>query len=137
MGFALRRLMSWIARASSSLPVPVSPVISTVASVGATRLACASIFSTASLSPTMPIVPVVPPELLAQVDVLHLQPVAEPLHLLERLLELFLPSPSLRDVAEDTERLDRASGGVTFDDAHLCDETTFLPGSDAGSDTRC
>src|ERR1041384_3434983 len=30
-------LMSWIARAASSLPVPVAPVISTEASVGATR----------------------------------------------------------------------------------------------------
>src|SRR5215217_3408646 len=32
-----RGLMSWIARAASSLPVPVAPVISTEASVGATR----------------------------------------------------------------------------------------------------
>src|ERR1044072_1993111 len=30
-------LMSWIARAASSLPVPVAPVMSTEASVGATR----------------------------------------------------------------------------------------------------
>ena len=29
--------MSWIARAASSLPVPVAPVMSTEASVGATR----------------------------------------------------------------------------------------------------
>src|SRR6476619_68614 len=32
-----RGLMSWIARAASSLPVPVAPVMSTEASVGATR----------------------------------------------------------------------------------------------------
>src|SRR5918995_3543474 len=32
-----RGLMSWIARAASSLPVPVAPVTSTEASVGATR----------------------------------------------------------------------------------------------------
>ena len=33
-GLAVRRLWEWIARAISSLPVPVSPLISTVASVG-------------------------------------------------------------------------------------------------------
>src|SRR5215208_8368552 len=32
-----RELRSWIARAASSLPVPVAPVTSTEASVGATR----------------------------------------------------------------------------------------------------
>src|SRR5215216_62075 len=32
-----RGLISWIARAASSLPVPVAPVMSTEASVGATR----------------------------------------------------------------------------------------------------
>src|ERR1044072_6634374 len=32
-----RGLMSWIARAASTLPVPVAPVISTEASLGATR----------------------------------------------------------------------------------------------------
>src|SRR5215216_5391507 len=32
-----RALLSWIARAASSLPVPVAPVMSTEASVGATR----------------------------------------------------------------------------------------------------
>ena len=35
MGFPLRRLRAWISRASTSLPVPFSPVIRTVASVGA------------------------------------------------------------------------------------------------------
>jgi hypothetical protein len=35
--FAARGERSWIARATSSLPVPVSPRTSTVASVGATR----------------------------------------------------------------------------------------------------
>ena len=34
---AARGLAAWIARATSSLPVPLSPRISTVASVGATR----------------------------------------------------------------------------------------------------
>ena len=37
-----RRLFEWIARAISSLPVPVSPVMSTVASVAATRLTLSS-----------------------------------------------------------------------------------------------
>ena len=36
-GFSARGLLRWMARATSSLPVPLSPVISTVESVGATR----------------------------------------------------------------------------------------------------
>ncbi len=36
-GCLARWLLRWIMRAISSLPVPVSPSISTVASVGATR----------------------------------------------------------------------------------------------------
>ena len=36
-GFRARGLLLWIARATSSFPVPVSPVIKTVALVGATR----------------------------------------------------------------------------------------------------
>ncbi len=36
-GPLLRRLLAWIASAASSLPVPLSPVMSTEASVGATR----------------------------------------------------------------------------------------------------
>ena len=35
IGFSLRRLWAWISFASTSLPVPFSPVMSTVASVGA------------------------------------------------------------------------------------------------------
>ena len=35
IGFSLRRLWAWISRANTSLPVPFSPVMSTVASVGA------------------------------------------------------------------------------------------------------
>ena len=35
--FCARGLKRWIMRATSSLPVPVSPSMSTVASVGATR----------------------------------------------------------------------------------------------------
>jgi hypothetical protein len=34
----------WISRATSSLPVPDSPWISTVASVGATRSICSRVF---------------------------------------------------------------------------------------------
>ena len=37
MARAARRLLRWMASATSSLPVPLSPVISTDASVGATR----------------------------------------------------------------------------------------------------
>ncbi len=36
-GLEARGLFLWMARATSSLPVPVSPVIRTVAPVGATR----------------------------------------------------------------------------------------------------
>ena len=36
-GFETRGLFLWMARATSSLPVPVSPVMRTVALVGATR----------------------------------------------------------------------------------------------------
>ena len=36
-GWPVRRLLAWMARAMSSLPVPLSPVMSTVASVGAMR----------------------------------------------------------------------------------------------------
>ena len=36
-GLSARLLVEWTARAISSFPVPVSPVMSTVASVGATR----------------------------------------------------------------------------------------------------
>ncbi len=52
-GPSLRRLRAWMARATSSLPVPVSPQISTPASVGATfsmKLWTARI---SGLSPTM------------------------------------------------------------------------------------
>ena len=35
IGFPLRRLLAWISRARTSFPVPFSPVIRTVASVGA------------------------------------------------------------------------------------------------------
>ena len=52
-GLAARRLWEWIARAISSLPVPVSPVISTVASVGATRLTLSSTASSAGDRPTI------------------------------------------------------------------------------------
>jgi hypothetical protein len=38
-GPALRPLAAWIARATNSLPVPLSPTTSTVASVSATRAA--------------------------------------------------------------------------------------------------
>ena len=44
-GLLRRGLASWIARASSSLPVPLSPVSSTRASVPATMLACANLSS--------------------------------------------------------------------------------------------
>ena len=44
-GLLRRGLALWMARASSSLPVPLSPVISTRASVPATMCACASFSS--------------------------------------------------------------------------------------------
>src|SRR5271170_7640754 len=48
-----RRDRRWIARATSSLPVPVSPVISTVASVGATLNTRESTFCKAPELPTI------------------------------------------------------------------------------------
>ena len=45
-GLARRGLALWMARASSSLPVPLSPVMSTRASVPATMCACESFSST-------------------------------------------------------------------------------------------
>ena len=44
-GLLRRGLASWMARASNSLPVPLSPVSSTRASVPATMLAWASLSS--------------------------------------------------------------------------------------------
>src|SRR5207237_1309501 len=48
-----RWLRSWMARASSSLPVPVSPRSRTVESVGATISTCWSVRRSAGLSPMM------------------------------------------------------------------------------------
>ena len=50
-GRSRRSLAAWIAAATSSLPVPDSPVISTRASVGATRAIIARTCSIAGLSP--------------------------------------------------------------------------------------
>ena len=49
------RLRSWMARATSSLPVPVSPRMSTVASVGATLPMRAKTSSIGGDEPTMPL----------------------------------------------------------------------------------
>ena len=48
-----RALAWWIARATSSLPVPLSPVSSTVVSVGATFAARCSTSRSAGARPTM------------------------------------------------------------------------------------
>jgi hypothetical protein len=48
---SLRALPLWRARAISSLPVPVSPVMSTAESVGATTSTCRSTSRTVGLSP--------------------------------------------------------------------------------------
>ena len=47
----LRRLLRWMVRATSSLPTPLSPVISTVALVGAARPIAAIICFRPALSP--------------------------------------------------------------------------------------
>jgi hypothetical protein len=52
-GFAARRERWWTARASSSLPVPVSPVMSTVASVAATCSIASNVRRIASEPPTI------------------------------------------------------------------------------------
>src|SRR5215470_5246754 len=51
--FWLRLLSLWIARATSSLPVPVSPCISTLESVGATTDTRFNVALNAGLSPTI------------------------------------------------------------------------------------
>ncbi len=50
---SLRRLLRWMARATSSFPTPLSPVMSTVAFVGAARRTASHTFSRAALCPTM------------------------------------------------------------------------------------
>ena len=52
-GLSRRGLARWMARASNSLPVPLSPVISTLVSVRATRRACSRRDSIAGLRVTM------------------------------------------------------------------------------------
>lgn len=53
-GPSLRWLWLWMARATSSLPVPDLPLINTVASEGATVWIISNILRTARLFPTMP-----------------------------------------------------------------------------------
>ena len=53
-GPSLRWLWLWMARATSSLPVPDLPLINTVASEGATVWIISNILRTAGLFPTMP-----------------------------------------------------------------------------------
>ena len=53
-GIARCALRAWIARATSSLPVPVSPVRSTVLLVSATSSARSITSCIARLRPTMP-----------------------------------------------------------------------------------
>ena len=48
-----RSLAAWMARATSSFPVPVSPSIRTVVGDGATRATSASTSRIAALSPTI------------------------------------------------------------------------------------
>jgi hypothetical protein len=52
-GRRARSERSWIARATSSLPVPVSPTMSTVARVGATRSTMSNMRRMAGVRPTM------------------------------------------------------------------------------------
>jgi hypothetical protein len=52
--FARRALKLWTARAINSFPVPVSPQMSTVESVGATVSSCVTTFRIAALRPTIP-----------------------------------------------------------------------------------
>ena len=53
-GMSRCALRAWMARATSSLPVPVSPVIRTVLLVSATSSALRITSSIARLRPTMP-----------------------------------------------------------------------------------
>ena len=98
-----RGLVWWIARATTSLPVPVSPVMSTVAPLGATVSIIWQSSRIGRLRPMTPGQSVALLELLAQVGVLGAQPA-----LLERRLE---------DVQQllELERLADEVGGAALD----------------------
>ena len=104
-----RGLASWIARAISSLPVPDSPVISTVASVGATSSTWRRIFWMAALRADDAVVIALDPDFLLQIGVLQLQPLAQPVDLLERGAQPLVGLAPLGDVAEHDHRADHAA----------------------------
>ena len=102
-GRCARALRRWIARATSSLPVPVSPVRRTAAPVGAT---CSTRWRTrfsAGLRPTISSKPSAVVQALAEDDVLGLGAVLEVRDLGEARAQ-----PALRPGADDRAREDLA-----------------------------
>ena len=102
-----RGLLWWIARATTSLPLPVSPVIRIVLLVAATVSSSWNSCVIARLLPTIALESVPLLELRAQVGVLRLQP-----PLLERRIEHVQQLVDLKRLADEIPRaaLDRFDG---------------------------
>ena len=97
-----RRGLPWcIARAISSLPVPVSPVSSTVVSTGATCCTFRSTARSAGLSPDDTFEPPLLGDLFLEICVLHHEPVAIPLDL---PVQLGVPDREPRLIGKDAEQ---------------------------------
>ena len=97
---------SWMARAISSLPVPVSPVISTVASVGATSLHLAQHLPDRRALADDAARIVLDTDFFLKVGVLELEPLAQLIDLREGCAQLFLRFAALADVTEHDHRAD-------------------------------
>ena len=100
---ALRPLRLWIARAISSLPVPVSPWMSTVESVGATISTCWSTCCSARALADDLLEVVVRPDLLFEVELLRAQLLLELGDLLVREAVLDGDRDLLRHLAEQLD----------------------------------
>ena len=97
----LRGLRWCSARASSSLPVPVSPSRSTAASVGATCATCASTWRMARLWPDDLVEVVQRLHLFAQRHVLRLQPVAQRPDLVDAGHQFHVPALAIERVGQN------------------------------------
>ena len=101
-------------RAISSLPVPVSPSRSTVASRGGDLLGLGEDVPKGGAAAENPGVPVQELQVLAQRDVLRFHPLLERLDCLERLAQRFVGGPAAQGVGEDlcdqVQALDESSG---------------------------
>ena len=99
----LRRLVSWTARATSSLPVPVSPSSRTVASVGATVRTWCRTPASARLLPHDLLELVTPRHLVLEVDLLVVEPIAQRRDLLVRQRVLDRDGQRLRHLLQQQD----------------------------------